>query len=400
MKGDINFLNEWSGKLGVNKDIMFKEMEGFYAQLKEREPKTPEEMLFEKAKMMLRVKYKKKFLTNDSGFKGIIISYENPRDTWNQIRKRQLEVFEQYKSEGKEQVAVEKKIVRFDKTTGEVIPLCPMLKTDGMPSKKYGQDIGTPQETTKQILHGICTVDGDKENKVHPFSMEIGGTVAKEYFDTSKVYSFRAMNRGVDNSGILKLSSNIVEFEPIDDTYFKEGIEKLGMMGLVKRFFSKNVVRMDSIAAWRKTGEVPKHLQELLIVDGGVCMSMNLMPNQKGNINFVVENPDAPINENQSIRCVANKNLKSTVDFGEGSSVLVVGRCWVPNKNDGEEKDIVINLCGIFAYTEGKIPRIEVDELSENDVMLGEPAPVATKQISKPSVADKPPAKQFSVNAW
>ena len=133
MKTD--FIPIWAKKLNTTEDELKKKFELAKEEMKSYFPNQSEETIFEKAKMKLKVDYKKRFLSSATSFVGIVISSDKSRDPFAKIKQNQLDRYLKAKEQADQtgdqsliQKEIDAKVVKIDVKKGEVIPRWPKLK--------------------------------------------------------------------------------------------------------------------------------------------------------------------------------------------------------------------------------------------------------------------------------
>jgi len=401
------FLKEWALKLNVTEEVLGKNFELAKAEMKAYFPNQSEETIFEKAKMKLKVDYKKQFLSNAVPFIGIIIGSETARDPFGLIRKNQLDRYlkakEQADMTGDQtilQKEIDNKVVRInekrvgEKKIEEVIPLWPKFKNNGEPSKVAGNDMPPVEDSLSQTVYGIGTKAG--EDKAKGFTLELKGGACGQDLHEGKVVSFRAINKTQPSDALLKLSTNRTEFIETESAFLTEGLEKIGLTGMITSFFENNIATWADVKGWvSEKIENPdkdvipeKFTRGFMVLIDSLCVYQNFTPDQKHRIKISICSTDDEADD-ITVLCLANEKLEESIDFVQNSKVITIGRPWLPKpREEDETPNLIFMTSGMFAYDDWKIPRIEgIKPLNPEAVTSSsgdESKPIETKQEEPP----------------
>ena len=406
---DNSFLKEWSVKLGTTEKELDQKFEAAKVEMKEHFPKQSDETIFEKAKMKMKVDHKSQFMSNAVPFVGIIFGSEVARDLWANKRKAQVEIYNTAKEEADklgDQTIVQKildaQVVRIDEKTGDIIPLCPKLKKDGQPSKMAGKDIQSPEECFVQKVYGIGTPHGKRKAK--GFVLELKGKACNKDMSEGHIVNFKALNNTQEGDKFYILTSNNTDFLQTEDEYLTSGIKKLGGVAkMVESFFADYIVTWEEVNGWleakRKnpTKEVvpEKYRMGLMILTDALCIYQNFVPD-KGRIKFNICQKSDNLDD-CTVLCLADKSLDKSIDFAMNSSVITIGRPWLPAPKEGKDVNLIMWMSGMFAFDDWKIPRIydsqpitkeNIEQLPSKKVE--EPIKPAFEGVGKPDKSETP----------
>lgn len=402
------FLKGWALKLNVTEEKLAEKFELAKKEMKSIFPDQTEETIFEKAKMQIKVDYKRQFLSSAVSFVGIVIGSETPRDPLKIIRKNQLDRYSKAKEQADvtgDQNIVQKEIdnnvIRINEKDGKVIPLWPKFKNNGKPSKVAGNDMPPESESTIQTVYGVGTKLG--EDKARGFILELKGDACGQPLKEGKIVSFRALNKTQPSDVTYKLSTNRTEFIETENEYLQEGLNKIGLPGMITSFFKNNVITWEDIKGWvsDKTENLNKDVipekftKGFVILVDSLCVYQNFIVDKKERIKINICSTDDEADD-ITVLCLANKNLEGSIDFATNSKVITIGRPWLPKPREEDEiPNLLLMASGMFAYSDWKIPRInDVKPLTESNVISPQEPP--TKTESAPLVKEEESAKEES----
>jgi len=399
---DTSFLKDWSLKLNVVEDVLAKQFEQAKNEMQSHFPNQSPEVIFEKAKLKLKVDHKRAFLSGAVPFIGIVIGSESPRDPLTRIRQNQLGRYEKAKEQSDKmsdpsilQREIDNQVVRID-SDEKVVPLWPKLKSNGEPNKLAGKDLPEPENSMVQTIYAIGTPVDKKSAK--GIVLELRGKACGQNLHKGKIVSFKAMNRTKADSKLYELSTNQTEFVLTNDEYMETGLEKVenGLIGMIKKCFADNLVDWNDINKWvaekkanPKKDVVPdKYKNEVMILEDSMCVYQNFNPDAKNRIKINLCGTGDDV-EDVTILCLADKQLDDSIDFAQNSKVIAIGRPWLPEPNP-ETGDMTFFLMtsGMFAYPEWKIPRVDTKKLSEKE-LLQNVKPEEVKVEEKPKIETK-----------
>jgi len=409
---DETFLEEWSTKLNVPVEKLKQEFELAKGEMQSHFPNQAPEALFEKAKFKLKVQYKRAFMSNAIPLVGIVIASDAPRDMWGNIRAKQMARYEKAKDEalktGDEsilQAEFDNKVVRLAEVEKDgqmvevIIPLCPRNKSNGEPSKVAGNDIPETEDSQTQLVYGICTPVGKTEAR--GFILELRGQACNQELHEGKIVNFKALKRAFETDKPKEpynLYTNATEFIPTDDAYIKEGLEKLGgINGMITHFFSNNIATWADVNAWFKAKKedpkcepIPeKFSNNIMILPDSLCQYQNFQADAKNRIKLNICGMGDDV-EDVTILCLADKKLDASIDFAQDSKVIALGRPFLPPPKEDGSMVFMLMTSGMFAYPDWKIPRVDVEKLSEKELM--QKAPPLQKPVEEKKEAPKPVA--------
>ena len=388
MKTD--FIPIWAKKLNTTEDELKKKFELAKEEMKSYFPNQSEETIFEKAKMKLKVDYKKRFLSSATSFVGIVISSDKSRDPFAKIKQNQLDRYLKAKEQADQtgdqsliQKEIDAKVVKIDVKTGEVIPLWPKLKKDGTKSKMAGKEFETEERSQVQTVYGIAAKEGTEDAK--GFVLELKGLSCNQELHEGKIVNFRAMNKTQPTDSLLQLTTYATEFVPTESKYFEEGLEKIGLTGMITTFFKDNIATWEDVKNWvmEKTDNpeketVPEKFSKgIMVLVDSLCVYQNFTPDQKNRIKINICSTDDDADD-ITVLCLADEKLEKSIDFAHNSKVVAIGRPWLPKPREEDEMpNLLLMTTGMFAYDDWKIPRVE-------GIMPLKPENVTSSQETKP----------------
>lgn len=378
------FLDAHAKLWNVQRDKLEESFKLAIEEMKSCFPGQPENVIKEKATFKLKVDYKSKqnALVNHTPFNGIIICEENARDPFIRIRNEQLAIYmkanELYIKNGDRQPVqqvFDNKIVEKD-TEGHINPLWPKLKANGKPSKVAGKPMPSVESSMIKTVYGIGTPVGKKDAK--GFKLELRGNITNIEILKGKVMNFHAMEKDSVLPNMYELSTGKTEFNETEDEYLQEGIDELGIVGMVESMFKDHIVDWKTVNSWieKKIGNpksepIPDQYRNMTILTESLCVFQNFSPDQKERIKMILCEATASVNENL-VWCLADKSLDKSIDFAHNSKVIAIGRPWLPTPEEGKETNMMLFTSGMFAYKDYKFPRIEAEKLDEGKIMQTE----------------------------
>lgn len=382
MSTDADFIKNLSVKLNVPVDKLQQQFEEAKEEMRCHFPNQSEEIIIQKAKLKLKVDHKRKFLSSAIPFVGIIIASDAIRDPIANIRNKQIERYIKAKESSEKngdasimQEVFDNGIVRLDENTQKIIPLWPKLKTNGEPNKLAGKDLPPTEESQMQTIYGIGMAVGSEEAKA--FTLELRGDACNAPLHVGKIVNFRAINRTPEGSNILELSTNNTEFIPGDNEKLQEGINKMGITGLLSHFYKDRIASWDEVKQWiteklenPSAEPIPKKytdFNKFMILPESLCVYQNFTPDQKDRIKINVCNT-ADEFDDLTVLCLAPKSLDESIDFAHNSKVAVVGRPWIPDIDENGQTRLIIMTSGMFAYNGWKVPRVETQEINQEQL--------------------------------
>lgn len=401
---DMSFVKEWAVELNMSEEQVQKKFDAALKEMQSMFPKQDAETLALKAKFKVKVDHKRLSMSSELPFVGVVLASDEPRDTFVTVRNDQLAKYQAAKEEATKtgddeilQNCLKNKYVRLEKDENgneKVIPLWPKTKRDGTPSKVAGKDMPTSEESMSRTVYGFCTPAGKQETK--GFILELKGEAYKNDLHEGSVVSFKSLDKSEEGSSLYSLQSYRTEFIPTEDAHMQEGLTKLGLHGIVKKFFGDRFVTWDMINEWvakkkdnPKDEVVPdKFRNGLTVIPESLCVYQNFSPDAKDRIKLHLTGMTDNVDDT-TIRCLIDKRFDKVIDFAVNSKVLALGRLWIPApQKEGQEVGVMLWTSGVFAYSDWKIPRVDIKKMSEKELM----------QNSKP--AQQEPAQEYrGVNA-
>jgi hypothetical protein len=307
-------------------------------------------------------------------FKGILVSVETPRDLWGTKRKASMAAFEKLKSEGRDQEAFATKLVGYDKM-GNIVPLCPPLKSDGQPSKKAGEPMPAPEESQMQNIFGITYKSAADKKVPCAFVLEVQGPSCITTFSNNVVYEFQAINKTEEGQKVMSLKTNNTTFKPSSDDFLSQGIAKYGIPVMVEKLFSEMTITQKDLQAFETIGEIPDNYKRGVIVKNAAVTYINLQPNDKGNIKLNIERKinlddpnDVPLPDERATMCII-KDGSINIDFAPGSVVMVAGRASImPPRNPNEKGTLLMMTSNVIPYPNAHIKAQPAQKYTPADV--------------------------------
>ena len=161
----------------------------------------------------------------------------------------------------------------------------------------------------------------------------------------------------------------------------QEGISKLGITGLILAFFKDRIATWADIAEWialkkRNPSSDPipeKFKRGIMILPDSACIYQNFNENQKNRITLNICNRNTESIDDMAVLCLADKSLDESIDFAQDSEVIAIGRPWLPEPKEDAELNLILMTCGMFAYPDGKIPRVSTEQLNESKTLQEKP---------------------------
>ncbi|MHA1869047.1 MAG: hypothetical protein ACTSXD_13470 [Candidatus Heimdallarchaeaceae archaeon] len=356
-------LRKWS----KNSNMSYEEILSIFSEnlntFKEIFPGLDNEILLKKALLKTKTNIKTKLL----GFPGMTEEYvffcigmSDITDPLVNLRNQQLEKYREYLKEGFEEKAIKERIVK--KVGESIIPLYPKTRRDGQPSKMAGQPIPQPPESLSQLIIGIGRSVND--NELHGVILNLRGQATNEKIELYKSYKVSAVNVPKD-SKVLNLSTK--QNKPIENNSFEYEFNNAEDL---KKYFSPNIVNLDSIKKWTKSGRIPDNYQQLTIVDNVICsFPSDLTVSARGNTIVNFDSNDLDLEEENPflLRGVLRENMIKYIDFPEMTEVMAIGQPWLVQAKDEEGNDItdcIFKLLNVVPIE--KTEKIKVNKITEN----------------------------------
>jgi hypothetical protein len=413
---DTGFIKDWSVKINIPEDVLVKEYEMNIKEMRSYFPNQSDDAIAEKAKSKLKTDHLRKFTSNAETFDVVVLSYDAPRDNWARIKESQIEIYksaeERAEKEGNKEIVeqvLRNKVVTIDPKTKEIIPLGPKFKRDGTPSKMFGKELPSTEDSLSQTVYGIATPVDKKEAR--GMILELRGKACSDNIPAGKILSVSAINKTKPEDKNYMLSTNQTDFIERTNEYLQEGINKFGITGLTEKFFSDYLATWEDIRGWMasktiKPSEDPipeKYKSNLMVLKDSLCIYQNFSADDKNRIKINICSADSDIDD-VTVLCLASKNLDKSIDFAQNSKVLTIGRPWMPPVEEGQEAGLIIMTSGMFAYPDWKIPRIEAQPVNKEQTIQNKeasevvkatddapkPAEKAEEPVAENAAAEKP----------
>lgn len=397
------FITELAKKVNSTPEKLLKELEEAKQELASLHPNQSDETLNEKAKTLLKVKYRRSLSSSAATFEGIVAGWDEPRDLMKKLRDGQLKKYDEAREKANQtgdssvlDVVFSSKVVEKG-SDGKIYALYPKIKQDGSAYKKAGERIPLPQEAQVQHVWGIC-VKADQTDP-HAFDLELKGEGCNPEFVSGKIVRFKAMDHtekelAEDKKALWNLSSNKTEFVPCENAFLEEGVKRKGLPKLLMSMFPSRVVTWETLNSWIQAKKenpsdepVPESLRQgFIMVPDSLCVRQNWVPNAKGkvNLNFCSHSEDILDGD---MLAQAMSSMDKHIAFAQNSNALVLGRPWIMNPDERTGKvTAFMTLFGAHGYPDWTFPRVQAQKLSEKDLMqttkpAPAKAPVPTKAV-------------------
>ena len=328
------YLIKFAEKLSLTVEEVELEFKAILDDEKNIHKELNEEQQEQRALQRLALLYKKQLRSPAVGFEGIIIGTSDCVDIVARKKREAIELFN-----ADPQTAVLEGI-----TSEDGVPLdMREAWADGRPNGQYGKPL--PEHNYLRNLWGIAKkTKGEEQPKF--FSMVLSGQKAQdETIPTFKPARFMAIDKGE------KLNPSTFTNFVVDENM------KLPKKGeLIEKYFS--ISKISEMEPYHDANK--EDFNRVVVVEGDVSM-LNLEPTAFGSRIMVLEDGKASIEDLDSKGLTCWLPERISVDFAEGSRVLVVGRTAQGKRKDEqgnateEPGDVTLNVFGLYAMPKYKI---------------------------------------------
>jgi hypothetical protein len=398
LKGDLGFLENWSKLTNTTPDKLKETLLEKKALMDKNFPSQPEELRRFKAIRILKSEYRRKFMTKDTTFEGVVVYVSKTRDQYDFTRKDNLNKLKEYVKQGTPERAVMEKLVKvkegfdvktlnldninkyieeyfnwnipIDKKTLQV--LYPVKKRDGEISKMMGKVIPPPDFTARQTA--LAVIYDENENKVKGASLSLQGKVVTEDIPVLKPVMFRGTIYG--DSEVLQINCSNTDFIPSSNEKVKQLLDAYDVPVLIEKTLTQYVVRQSKLLEWEESLEIPKEYKYLTIVKDAVMTYNNMTPTGNNNVTIYIEEEDVALDaEKVSSRIYYPFDKAVDLNFAEGSKVMVIGRCFIGQQSEeyeGREPNLVFMGDIIIPYKENMILAEVANDISNEALQTEE----------------------------
>lgn len=322
---------------------------------------------------------------NSKTYKGIVIGVGDIKDEHDYNRRMQLKLYEDMKKTV-EQTGDESKLKAMEgvvvniKPNGEVVPLFPYLKGDGTKSGMAGKEIPALKDSNMREVYGFCYPDGEKaDDTMMPFMLkrklksDVNGNIIDMPMPSfGKIVEFKA--GGKEWNGKYTLNSSVTDFVETTDKYLQEGLDAVGIEGMILSLLENNVITFDNINDWKKLfvedpkqETIPKDLKwSYVVLNNVMCVSQNFDVNDKGKCTMTFVNGKFSLDNNTTIISSTEPSIAEKIEFAVNSNCTIIGRLSIFGK-EGEEPMTYLNLMGAIPKKDMWIPRIEAETIEEEE---------------------------------
>ncbi len=317
--------------------------------------------------------------TNDSYYKnafGFFVALESPRDmmSWNRAKAKEEFLRDEDNALEKGIVAVatenalgkftvsryyngqyEEKVVASLPDGAETLEdgriFIPLDSTatymNGGKNNNYGKPLPKEQFRRAGIFYGSI---GEEEMKMFFFSYKNQGGIdfKPNTFEWVHFLCIEGSN-GTDIYGATDMTINSLQMnaslDPENDAF--RDMSEFNFESALQESFSSHIVPLVEMDKAHIQRQALPSKERFIVTDGTVC-NMNMTPTKNGNriINITDLNAELDYeNDSGMITCWIPEHL--TLDFGIGSSVIVVGRT-SQRTIDGEVEPVTINVAGLL----------------------------------------------------
>ena len=317
---------------------------------------------------------------SSNNFKGIVLGVTDLQDDNKYKRDSQLKVYLDIKKQAEENgdmsvlESIYNKVVKAEDNVmltddkGLPILLHPYLKNDNTVSAMAGKAIPTTEESLVRTVYGMAYAEGtNPEEDLKTFSMKIRGKALNNIAVFGKPVSFQAGSRIYKEE--YQLNSGVTDFIEIEDEYLQNGLDNVGIDGMVEKIMGNKIVTYDKLGEWIEQYKVqmsndiiPRDLKFSFVVIPNVnCMSQNFNVNDKGKINMIFCNDKFDINNTFDIITGTKPEIGEKVEFAQNSSCSIIGQLSI----FGEQESPVayLNLFGAIGKKGLTVPRIDAKPL-------------------------------------
>lgn len=324
---------------------------------------------------------------------GFFVSLEEPRDmmSWNRNKAKEeyyrdadnalqegiiaiaeesatgWQITRYYKGEMQQKTVTERPATAEEMDDGVwIIPLDSIERyQNGGENRNFGKPLPLEQFRRSGIFYG--SVEGG-EMKKYNFSYKNQGGVDFTP-DTYDFIHFRAIPSDDGNNiyGMTDVTKTTLiknaDLNPDNSDY--RNMEMFDFEECLANNFNNHLVPLVEIDRAHITRQTLPTSERFIITDGTVC-NMNMMPTKNGNRILNITDLNAEFdydNDTNMTTCWIPSNIE--LDFGIGSSVIVVGRTSQRITEEGPEP-VTINVSGLYV-TEKRGSPVEVSQPVEED---------------------------------
>jgi hypothetical protein len=364
----------------------------------------------------LRAKFMPTFGANTKTYKGIAISVSEQQDAHRFQRFSQLKVYNDTKKQAEEQgditiledlygkvVSVQMKktenglevakdangepILNYDKN-GNVIPLFPYYKKDGNKSAMAGKELPAIEDSMIRVVEGICYQEGKKpEEDLKTFVLKLSGKAIDNIPPFGKIISFKC--GGKEWNDTYQLNSGVTDFVETEDDYLQQGINSVGIEGIVEKYYEDNILTYDIIEKAKQDfvenpneNPIPQELRYFCIIPDNNCMSQNFVPNDKDKCSMTFCSNKFSLNNTVTIVSGVEPEIANNVEFGPNSTCTIVGRLSIFGK-EGDEPMVYFTMSGAIGKKGEIVERIEAEPLQPEEETTTSSEPVKEAEVKK-----------------
>jgi hypothetical protein len=388
-KHDTETISMLVKALNMDKETVTDAYEKAKISASEQFGKLDEVTLAERARNITVAALKgKAFRGANTKFKFICVWNSEPRDNMAKLRDKVMALFQEYKNTDRVQEAIDNKIVKVNKETGEIIALYPKTKDDGTAYATAGQPIPHGVDAYRQLVIGIAAKDDEAKKAV----IQAQGKFCSTDLQIGKIYEVEGFIPRTKASDVTMYISTSAKFVEAEDEYLQKGLTKVGLPKICEKVLAEHVVTKQDLQKWFDDQKVPAifmGFDAFVVVKDANAEYINNQPNNKGNIYVNIDrqitSDSEPYAPNEvSIMC-STKAESTKIDFGKGSIIMVVGTIMLPKPKPGEKANLIITNSKFIGYP-GKVTKpVESEPVTTEALGLDEPA----KEQPKKTVAKK-----------
>ena len=331
MKDVKSIIDNISKELEVPRDEVMKHFQRF---LEEYKQKFPEKIATKKA--LRRVK---RLVSSTVEFKGFLIGMSDLVDRVKIIKLQAKKLYENNPEE-----AISRGI-----TNSDGIPLDTRTSVRGRPNPNFGLPFKEGETEYVRTIYGIVLY----KNKWTPFTMTLWRDNARDIGDLELFtpYSFRAIAKDFNGKWLRINISTYTQFQPID--------EKWNISEIIRTTIgTKKLSTLFKIGSTRE----PKIVK-------GIVTRIRLEPLSTGNRMLWIDD-DSLTWEDEEVLCFIPPHI--TINFQEGSEILVVGIPRLQSRDDGDR--LSINVLGIYPLNivkqESQKQESQIEEMEAEFIQL------------------------------
>ena len=349
-----DYIKKWSEKLSISED----EIKQDYTKLLQEESEIHQSLSDEdkktRALRRLAMAYKKQLRSPAIGFEGIVIGTSDPVDIVARVRNEALTLFKDNPQ----------KAIADGVTNEDGVPLDTRREWgSGQANKMFGRPL--PEHNWLRSVYGIA-VKKNIEEAPRFFTMNLSGELAKnDNVPIFKPIKFRAIDRTAPEAGDSKYTLNSSVFTKFE---LDESISLPKPIEMLNAYCGNNKVTMNQLGEYHTVNK--DDYNRLAIVEGEVS-SLNPEPTAFGSRIMTLDSGDVEDLDSPGLTCWIP--LRTDIDFAEQSKVIVVGRTGQGKKRDEagnpteELGDVTINVFGVYAIPEFKVPLVAPEEPTKEE---------------------------------